>query len=532
MADVLTGTRPLEYAQERLDSATRRLLLVAVAFVPLALIIALRAALGFGQLSYPGAMDAAQMARNIAQGKGFVTSQLTPLSLYLAHSPAPIADTTNPPLYPLALALLFGAFGAKDSVAIAASLGFFALTTLMVFLLAKRTFSLAAAALAGVLFATQFEVVKLALSGSSAMMGAFVTVLMWYALTGAGDRGPRHYAKAGALFGLGCLAHYGMALLLPAILVYVWFACAKRKPMGVALFAAASLLVLSPWMIRNAIVAGGPLHTISQYDVLMNTSLYPAYGPHRMFGGLPAPFGFAITHVPQLAAKALNGIVQLYYQWPALLGFYVLPFFALAMFVRLKDRPLAAARRLLGACIVIWTLGVALGDQTPSHLIGLVPIMTVFAAGCMLNIANRLTGASGRAAAMLAAIAIFAALPTGMALVRNVTPAPPGIPALFADMDGIIPKDAIVVSDCPWAVAWYGRRTAVWFPFDPRQLAPMEGKLRRMDAAFISRYAASFASADPAELARLLTGKGAGRGFHVARIYQSGGVLFVKDTRR
>ena len=528
MADVLTRSRPLENAQERMDSATRKLLLVVVAFAPLALIIALRAAVGFGQLQYPGAMDAAQMARNIAEGKGFVTSQLTPLSLYAADSPAPIPDVTNPPLYPLTLAMLFGTFGAKDSVVVATSLGFFALTTLMVFLLAQRAFSLGVAAVAGALFSTQFEVAKLAVSGSSAMMAAFLTIWFWYVLTAPGELGPRHYAKAGALFGLGCLAHYGLALLLPAVLVYVWFACAKRKGLGIALFVAASLLVSSPWMIRNSLVAGSPFFTASQYDIMINTDLYPAYGAHRIFGELPSPFGFALTHVPLLASKALGGLLQLYYQWPQQVGLYVLPFFVLALFARLKDRPAVAARRLLIASIIIWTLAVALGDQAGIHLIGLIPIVIVFAAGCMLSVTSRLIGSPGRATALLVAIVVFAALPTWLALARNVTPAPPGIPALFADMDGVLPKDAIVVADCPWAVAWYGRRIAVWFPFDPRQLAPMEGKLGRVDAAFLSRYAASFASVDPVALVRLLTRKGAGYEFHVARAYPDGGVLLIR----
>lgn len=528
MADVLTGSRPLENAQERLDTATRKLLLVVVAFGPLALIIALRAALGFGQLLHPGAMDAAQAARNIAEGKGFVTSQLTPLSLYAAHARVPIPDVTNPPLYPVTLALLFGAFGAKDSVVIATSLAFFGLTTLMVFMLARRSFSLGAAALAAALFSTQFETAKLAVSGSSAMMAAFLTVWFWYVLTAPEGRGPAHYARAGAVFGLGCLAHYSMALLAPAVMIYVWFACARRKGLGVAAFAAAALVVTSPWMVRNALVAGSPFFTVSEYDILINTDQYPAYGVHRVFGELPSPIGFAITHVPLLASKALAGMLQLYYGWPQQIGLYVLPFFVLALFVRLKDRHAVAARRLLIACIITWTLGIALGDQAGSHLIGLIPIATVLAAGCMLSIASRLLGSSGRATALIAAIVIFAGLPTWLALARNVTPAPPGIPALFAEMDSILPKDAIVVCDCPWAVAWYGRRTAVWFPFDPRQLKQMEGKLGRVDAAFISRHAAAFASVDPVALAKLLTDKGAGYEFHVARAYPDGGVLLVR----
>ncbi len=528
MAEVLIKSRPLENAQERMDSATRKLLLIVVAFAPLVLIIALRAALGFGQLQYPGAMDEAQIARNIAESRGFVTNQITPLSLYATNSHVPTPDVTNPPLYPVMLALMFGAFGAKDSTVIATSLGFLALTTLMVFLTARRMFSLGVASVAAALFSTQFEVDKLALSGSSAMMAAFMTIWLLYVLTVPGERGPRNYAKAGVVFGLGCLTHYGLAFLTPALLIYVWFACDKRKGLAVALFAASALLVVSPWMVRNFFAVGSPFFTVSQYDVLMNTRLYPTYTAHRIYGDLPSPLGFAITHVPLLASKALDGVLQLHYQWPQQAGLYVFPFFALALFAKFKDKRILTFRKLIVACIFILTMGVAIGDQAAMHLIGLVPIVVVFAASCMVSLSSRLTGSSLRSTALVAAIVIFAALPTCSALARNVTPAPVGIPALFADINEVVAKDAIIATDCPWALAWYGRRTAVWFPFDPRQLASMEGKLGRVDAVFLSRYAASFASVNSVALTKLLTQKQAAYGFHVARAYQDGGVLLVR----
>lgn len=528
MAEVLTGTRPLENAQERLDSATRKLLLIAVAFIPIALIIAVRAAAGFGQMAHPGAMDIAQMARNIAEGRGFVTNQLTPLSLQMSHSAGPFYDVTNPPLYPLALAMLFAGFGANDAVVIAASLGFFALSTLMVFLLARRQFSLAGAALAAVLFSTQIEMVKQALSGSSTMMASFMMVSMWYVLTAPGDHGPRHYMKAGVLFGLCYLTHYACLLLLPAMLIYILFASARRKKLSAALFLVGAALVASPWLIRNMIVAHNPFFTIDMYDVFMNTGFYPGYQVHRSFDAVPSPLGFIITHIPQLAIKAVDGLIALYSQWPVLVGLYVLPFFVLSLFIKPRDGSVVATRRLLLACAVIWTLGVALGDQLPSHLVGLVPIMTVFAAGYMLHVINRAVASPGRRAALIVAIVIGAALPTGSALIRSATPTQTGTPAQFAEMDSYIPKNATLVSDCPWAVAWYGRRTAVWLPLTPRQLNQMDGKLGRVNAVFISRYAAQFATVDPVALARLLTQPGAAGGYHVARAYQGGDVLLVR----
>src|SRR5579883_886387 len=79
---------------------------------------------GYKNMANPEAMDAAQVARNLAEHKGFSTLCVRPFSMYLVqktyaakHGPAPLGDTTdraqinslhpdlaNPPVYPLLLA--------------------------------------------------------------------------------------------------------------------------------------------------------------------------------------------------------------------------------------------------------------------------------------------------------------------------------------------------------------------------------------------------------------------------------------------
>lgn len=528
MADVLARPRPMENAQERLDSATRKLLLIAVAFLPLVLIIALRASGGFGALSHPGAMDCAQVARNVAEGRGFTTQYLTPLSLYKIGVPDPVPDVSNPPLYPLSLAVIFGAFGATDAVVIAASMGFFALTVLMVFLLARRHFSLGVGAVAAAVYSTGFEVVKSSIAGSSAMLAALSMMVFWYVLTSPGVKAPRYYLKAGMLLGLAGLAHYSSLLLLPPALVYVWYLAEERKRAAVWLFALGALVVCSPWLVRNLIVTGNPIFCLSQYDLLSKTDFYPGYNVYRTYAAVPSPVVFAGTHFGHLMEKLVNGLGDLYFQWPSLVGLYLFPFFVLSLVSRVRDRTLLAARRLLVAAAVILTLGVSVGDQAPAlHLFVLAPMMTVFAAGYLVNTFNRIVSAPVRRSLLIAAIVAGAALPTGLALSKSAIQPLHGIPTQFRDLDRIVPSDGTVVSDCPWAVAWYGRRAALWLPLNPRQLAQTEGELGSIDAVFVSRYAGSFASADPAALVRLLTKPGAGGGYRVARVYRSGDVLLA-----
>src|SRR5689334_17078894 len=100
-----------------------RFILLGLVILGLALIYDLRA---YRNLATPEAMDSAQLARNLAEGKGYTTLFIRPFSLYLeqshnetrqASAPAstnnldfaqikshPHPDLANPPVYPVVLA--------------------------------------------------------------------------------------------------------------------------------------------------------------------------------------------------------------------------------------------------------------------------------------------------------------------------------------------------------------------------------------------------------------------------------------------
>src|SRR5687768_7910475 len=71
----------------------------------------------FPGLINPDAMDYAQLGRNISAGRGFTTYVLRPLALTQGDDALHQPDVTHGPLFPFALAVAFGAFGARDSIA-------------------------------------------------------------------------------------------------------------------------------------------------------------------------------------------------------------------------------------------------------------------------------------------------------------------------------------------------------------------------------------------------------------------------------
>lgn len=529
MAQVVTRQHPAADIQERMDGATRTLLLVVLAFIPVVLILAFYTAEGTGLLQYPAAMDHAQIARNILDGKGFTTDQLTPLAISFTDKRESIPDITYPPLYPILLALLFGVFGQSDAVVIFTSLSFYALSTLMVFLLTRRMFSLPAATLAAILFATQIEIVKQAASGTNTMAVAFIMLLTWYTLSSPHARMPRRYLRIGALFGVGFLTQYSFALFVPIAAAYAYFTESKQKWLCIAMFLLGVLIISFPWLIRNTELMHNPLFTVDQYDLLMNTGSFAGFNIHRTCDELPLPIVFGVTHITELFHKLLNGLVLMYWQWPMIIGMYVLPFFILALFSRVDNKDILAQRRLLLMFMAIQTIGVCLGDQMSMHLVKIAPLAMVFAAGYLMIMCNRLPGSQARKAFLLTVIVIGAALPTGMGLIKSAEVLSVGnTPPQFVEMGTILPKNAVVVTDCPWAVAWYGRRKAVWLPLNPRQLSDIERKVGRINAVFVSRNAASFIAMDPVALIKQLTQLGGSDSFHVARVYKEGGVLLTR----
>ena len=59
-----------------------QLIFVALVIVGIAVMYNLRA---FKNMNSPDAMDAAQLARNLSEGRGFVTDSITPFSMYLVQ---------------------------------------------------------------------------------------------------------------------------------------------------------------------------------------------------------------------------------------------------------------------------------------------------------------------------------------------------------------------------------------------------------------------------------------------------------------
>ena len=195
---------------------------------------------------------------------------------------------TREPGYPLFLGSLFYFFGYSIEVARAANLLLSGLTVLLLYRLASRLFAARwIAVLVPALFLLHPGVFVAELRGGveSLFMVLVVAFTMLLARAAQTDR-TRDYVLAGLLLGLTTLVR-STALLFPFFLVGYFFFWPERRPSWMklgghllALFAA-TLLVVSPWMIRNEKVAGVPIPTASVQPVALHAGQYIC--SHRTF---------------------------------------------------------------------------------------------------------------------------------------------------------------------------------------------------------------------------------------------------------
>ncbi|MCP5518697.1 MAG: glycosyltransferase family 39 protein [Verrucomicrobiales bacterium] len=251
------------------------------------------------------AMEAAQLARNLARGEGFTTRSIRPFSLHLVEQQqgleaglagAPHPDLVTPPLYPVLLAGLMKGlpfdhnpeamlwrYQPEVLIALWNQLLFFA-TLWLVFRIAQRLFDTEVGVVSVALLAASDVLWRFTTSGLSTVLAMFlVTAVAWVVVrVSESERAPepsrrravQWAALGGLLIGLAGLTRYTLlALLIPWILLPWCFGARHKLMVGlVGVLVAAG--VVAPWILRNQHLSGAPFG-VTGYAVYQDTEPWP-----------------------------------------------------------------------------------------------------------------------------------------------------------------------------------------------------------------------------------------------------------------
>lgn len=472
--------------------------------------------LSFRGLNSPEAMDQAQVARQIARGEGQTTKFFRPIDIIDQYNALPgkkiekkalpfhaLPDTYNAPLHThvLALALKLSGYDRFDNKRMDAEVSniyggdrIVAATSMVFFLISL--------VLAYFLFTSLFDEVLactvVAFMGLSQLMLQFAvsglaqTMLMCLLLASAfficraiksDDNGSEWKALAynGLAFFLLVLMALSHGIAAWALLGYIIFAAFRFRPLGLHAAVGSLFLVLGvfvPEYIQAAPMGG----TVAKFL----HSIYSSFGSDnidllmRSSSDAAVPFSNSMFFLRALGY--LFDMLSNVYTYMG--GIVVTFFFLLALFTRYKRREtegLKWAIFLMWICVCVgMTCFGQSGVQDSTQLfIIFAPFFAAYGTALVFNALGRLQLGSEffavRALTIFCLILVSSGsfmfkLPQELSFsiltsARGIPQYPPYYPpALNGKLYDITNKDDIIVTDQPWAVAWYADRKALWLP--------------------------------------------------------------------
>jgi hypothetical protein len=482
------------------------------AVIGFAMLAVIYDSLCFRNFTNAEAMDAAQLGRNISQGRGYTTYFVRPLSIELTRKARPDKspllkeghrDISNPPVYPLVLAgvlrvtpdptdLLavknFSIYAPNMYIAVFNQM-LFGLGALLVFRLALRWFNLHVAWMSAVLFLLTELYWRFTVSGLSTMLVIDLVLLLVLLLSIFERRARENGTPAklllnalmiGITAGFVMLTRYSLGLLILPTLIFIAACGARRRWVWTGAALVAFAIIVTPWLIRNVIASGLPFGTAT-YAVVDGTPAFPGDTLERSlnpsFRGMP---GQEWQMFVMVMHKGINGVKEsVSSELPRLGGNWLWSFFLAGLLVRFQSVNLSRLRWFVVGSLALLIPVQAfarthLSADSPeinseNLLVVFSPLVLIFAVGLFFILFESLPLPSAPVRYIsLAGFAAVISLPLMLALLppRPARFSPPYYAPRLQQIARYMDRREMWMSDIPWAIAWYGERPCVGLTLD------------------------------------------------------------------
>lgn len=491
------------------EGAGARGLKIAAALLAFVALAALYDLLSYESYGSEEAMENAQLARNLSEGKGYTTDSIRPLALYLLESAAEpgqsskvlaqrVPDLSNAPVYPFLLSELMKAlpfqfeasqywfYQPERWISIFNQALFFGLVILL-FFLARRLFDAKVAWLSAALFAGTKLFWKFSVSGLSTLWLMLILLAMvWFmmaienrdraAATGAGYKSVPLALLTGAVVGVGGLSRYAFAWMILPVILFVWLSVARGRGKLCLAIVVAFVAVMAPWLARNVRLSGHCFGTAG-YAVMQGTPPFPedtlerSSDPRNAMRRLE-PADVINKFVANAREICGNDV-------PKFGGNWISAFFLTGLLIPFRNTALTRLRWFLVGSLILLLAVQALVQTHVSRdapeinsenlLVLLAPLVFIYGAALFHTLLDQLNlpPVDARGMAVAGFIAILCA-PFFFALLaaHNVPANSPYSPLHIQQTARLMQTNEFMMSDIPSGVAWYGRRSCVWLPLD------------------------------------------------------------------
>ena len=508
--------------QVEVGAGARYLRVAAFAMVTLFVIVGynLRA---YRNFSTAEAMDQAQLARNIAEGRGYTTKCVRPFSMYLMKEvnreridtltpeqksdlymvKSVHPDLANPPVYPVVLAGLMKAglvpkwtdttvekkFTFENRYFVRYLSDFvislwnqflLLLVVVVTYFVARRLFDAQVGLLSSLLVLASDQLWRFSVSGLSTIlllllfMGLVWSLIRFEAAANDPEATGRKVLLSavliGVLLGVGMLTRYAYGVLvLPAVFFVAAFGGRWRFPSAFATVIVFGLIV-APWVSRNLELCGVPFGTAG-FAAIEGSAFFQGDRLQRSL----EPNLSQITLAP-LWWKLFNNLRQIILtDLPTLGGGFMFGFFLVGLMLRFRSQVISRTRYFLLGALITMMFAQAMGrtwlsEESPlintENLIVLVlPLVVIYGVGLFQVLLDQLPLPTS--AWRMVVTVVFCGL-VSVPMMFNFLPPrtnpvsfPPYHPPSIQRVSGWMKDSELTMSDVPWAIAWYGDRQAV-----------------------------------------------------------------------
>jgi len=479
------------------------------------------------------AMDSAQLARNIAQGRGYTTRFIRPLSIALLQAVRgdnqPVLkneqpDISNAPVYPLVLAGLFKIFPFEFSIGHSYDYTryqpemfiaifnqcLFSISILLLYFLARKLFDESVALVSAIIFAASDLLWRFTVSGLPTVWLLLIFLGIVWCLVQIAESvlpavplalapalppepvvEPGRIARAnswfvtmaitlGILLALGALTRYAFGWLVLPVIGYglIFFGAQRALVCATILFV--FLLILSPWCYRNY-HASGRLFGTAGLAIFEQTSSFPGARLERSLPkNLEAELNkagmrdFVQKGLVQGGEMVRNELGKIGGNWACT------ALFIAGLLIPFRDAALSRLRVFVLFALLVFFVTEALARthlssesaevNSENLLVFITPLVIVFGVAMFFTLLDQLILPHP---SLRAAVIVMFSLIASTQLIFTLLPPrsypmayPPYFPPMIQRTSQWLKGDELMMSDMPWAVAWYGDRQCVWVTLD------------------------------------------------------------------
>lgn len=450
------------------------------------------------------AMDSAQLGRNLAQTHRYVTQCIRPVTIAQVSANSFDGDARielhpelfRPPLYPAILAGCFKFFNligvdlfpdseafrgmriypAEQWVIVPLNHFFTGLSGIFLFFLGRRLFS----DRIGLLGVTTYFLTQMvwqdSISGTGfPVLSFFVLGAVYFSVLAMIHRRERRstwnwsllYALTIVFSAAAFMTHYAALVFLPGLALFIWMMGSRARRSGHLAFfyIVLTLLLVSPWLLRNIQVSGSPLG-LAPHTALIDSAKYPA---DSLMRSLHPTFSL-MPDFKTAKAKCFANFNHLYEAgFTSLGGGLFIAFFMVTYFYRFVRVHVHNLRWGIGFSIVLFFIAVGFFGEVALPFYHLFwPFVILYGMGFFSILLDRLdlnvhlykmglTGLVVGLTALPLLVTIFLSPPSAL-------PYPPYYAPFVMRVSELLKPTEVMCSDMPWATAWYGKRTSILLP--------------------------------------------------------------------